>query len=217
MSHSDAHADDAARWMTFAELAASRGTSKRAAVTLVRRHGWRRERNNEGHVIALVPLTWTDGATADATDSEAHGEAHSEAHADAFHTRALAAMEDALVALREAHAGETATLSARLADAAGRADALQDRLTAAEEAIAAERGRADRAEQGREGERERADTLRDLLDAAQAELVASRETEDRARAQAHAAQDEASALRQAEVARRARGLVARLKAAWRRE
>jgi hypothetical protein len=196
--------------MTFAELAASRGTSKRAAVTLVRRHGWRRERNNEGHVIALVPLTWTDGVAAKATNSEARGEADSEAHADAFRAQALAVMEDALAALREAHAGETAAIGARLADAESRADTLQDRLADAEEAIAAERRRADRAEAGRDDERERAAGLSNRLTVAEAAL-------DRALAEAHTAQDAASERRQADAARRARGRWARLRAAWRGE
>lgn len=44
---------DGARWMTFAELAKTLGVSKDSAVTLVRRHGWRRQRDNRGHVIAL--------------------------------------------------------------------------------------------------------------------------------------------------------------------
>jgi hypothetical protein len=47
-----------ARWMTFRELAEARGISKTSAASLVRRHGWRRQRDNEGHVRALVPLTW---------------------------------------------------------------------------------------------------------------------------------------------------------------
>ena len=46
------------RWMTFKELAEARRISRLSAATLVRRHGWRRQRDNRGHVIALVPLTW---------------------------------------------------------------------------------------------------------------------------------------------------------------
>jgi hypothetical protein len=60
--------------MTFAELAEARGTSKRAAVVLVRRHGWRRQRNNAGHVIALVTPAWTEPTAGDG------GEGHSERH-----------------------------------------------------------------------------------------------------------------------------------------
>jgi ABC-type sugar transport system substrate-binding protein len=68
-----------------------------------------------------------------------------------------------------------------------------------------------RAEARAEGERARADALRDRLDVAQAEL---RQAADQARQEA---QDAAEALLQAEAARKARGLVARLWDAWRRE
>ena len=44
-----------ARWMSFAELAKARGISKLSAAALVRRHRWRRMRDNRGHVLALVP------------------------------------------------------------------------------------------------------------------------------------------------------------------
>ena len=47
--------DEPARSMTFAELAAARGISRATAITLVRRHGWRRQRDNQGHVIAQSP------------------------------------------------------------------------------------------------------------------------------------------------------------------
>ena len=55
-----ADGENAARWMTFAELGAVRGISKASAIKLVRRHGWRRQRDNQGHVRALVPLTWAE-------------------------------------------------------------------------------------------------------------------------------------------------------------
>lgn len=45
-----------AKWLTFKELADLRRISKDSAVSLVRRRGWRRQRDNEGHVRALVPL-----------------------------------------------------------------------------------------------------------------------------------------------------------------
>ena len=95
---SEPHAFDA-RWMTFADLAAIRGTSKRAAVTLVRRHGWRRQRNNEGHVIALVPLTWATPEQAYkepyGTTSQALSEAHKEANTAAFEVALTVATERA--------------------------------------------------------------------------------------------------------------------------
>ena len=226
--------DEGGKWLTFAELAATRGTSKRAAVMLIRRHGWRRQRNNAGHTIALVPPMWLQRTTDDADGngdghSTRHGSGHSDGHAASFHARALAALEDAMSSLRDAHtdevsalqaahAGETAALRDRLDDMrrdldAARAEtqrvqddaaartsaalALADRTLAQ---LADADGRADRAEA-------RADALQDRLAAAEADA-------DRARAQAHTAQDE---LRQADVARRARGRWARLRAAWRGE
>lgn len=113
-----------ARWMTFADLAAIRGTSKRAAVTLVRRHGWRRQRNNEGKVIALVPLTWTPPEQAHkepsgSTFDEALSEAHKEANAAAFETALTAATERAKRAEQRAdEANRRADVAIALADRA---------------------------------------------------------------------------------------------------
>jgi hypothetical protein len=91
--------------MTYEALAQARGTSRRAAVVLVRRHKWRRQQNNDGHTIALVPATWATAQT-DKVDAP-----HSDAN-DAGH--AVAVFERALEALREAHAGERAALQAAL-------------------------------------------------------------------------------------------------------
>jgi chromosome segregation ATPase len=327
--HREAHGDDA-RWMTFQELAAIRGTSKRAAVTLIRRHGWRRQRDNQNRVIALVPLTW---ATTENT-AEAHEAPHSEAHSLPA-GQAYTAFETALAAIEAVHARELATLREQLATAEAarigmqalveqfatemrdaaeerqRADRLNEQVEAlsvevvqtekqaealvgraeraeadrdaakarsdrAEQAIAVERERAERAEQGREGERaradalrdrlnamqeqladahaalqaaesanvravraeqdkeraetaitgerQRADALRDRLDGMQRDLDAARERMqfsqaalDQAQAEARKARDAAEALHQAEADRKARGLVARLRAAWRGE
>jgi hypothetical protein len=48
---------DGARRMTYAELAAVRGTSQPSAERLVRRRGWPRQVGNDGVVRVLVPLT----------------------------------------------------------------------------------------------------------------------------------------------------------------
>ena len=48
---------DGARRMTYAELAAVRGTSQSSAERLVRRRGWPRQVGNDGVVRVLVPLT----------------------------------------------------------------------------------------------------------------------------------------------------------------
>jgi hypothetical protein len=89
--------DEGDRWATFQQLADLRGTSKRAAIMLVRRHKWPRQQNNQKQTIALVPATWAappepdSGGGNRADDSSAH---------------AVVVLEQALQALREAHAGE---------------------------------------------------------------------------------------------------------------
>jgi hypothetical protein len=165
---------DSARWMTFAELAKVRGISKLSATTLVRRHGWRRQRDNQGHVIALVPLTWTNpdvgGQADDLPDKRADNRPDSQGY--------IAAFEAALVTVREAHAGEVSALRERAEAAERRADsecqradsADRDRRTT-EGRVAAAEARADRAEQANAGERANVDALRDRLSAMQAQLA----------------------------------------------
>ena len=120
---------DSARWMTFAELAKVRGISKLSATTLVRRHGWRRQRDNQGHVIALVPLTWTNpdvgGQADDLPDKRADNRPDSQGY--------IAAFEAALVTVREAHAGEVSALRERAEAAERRADSECQRADSAAE------------------------------------------------------------------------------------
>ena len=109
---------------------------------------------------------------------------------------------------------EVRTEHNRAAEERARERADRDRVQAALDAAVAdirtERSRADRAEQGRDGERARADALRDQLDALQAELGTLRTQ--------HTATVEALKTAEAQqAARRASGVLARLKRAWRRE
>src|SRR5689334_8994058 len=52
--------DTSARWISFADLAARRGISRASASKLVRRHGWRRQTDNQGRVLILVPAEALD-------------------------------------------------------------------------------------------------------------------------------------------------------------
>ena len=52
--------DQEARWISFNDLAALRGISRASASKLVRRHGWRRQTDNQGHVLILVPAEALD-------------------------------------------------------------------------------------------------------------------------------------------------------------
>ena len=75
--------------------------------------------------------------------------------------------------------------------------------------------RADRAEADRNAERERADALRGQIEAMQTQLAAEESAADQARQRAEEAVQVADALRRAEEARQGRGLLVRLRAAWR--
>jgi hypothetical protein len=185
--------DVAARWMTFAELASVRRTSKRAAVTLVRRHGWRRQRNNEGHVIALVPLTWADQAEAEGVPGEPHVDTPRGPHGEAHNT----AFETALAAIEAAHASEVASLRAQV-DTSEQARIAMQTL--------ADRSLAQLADTTAE-----ATTLREAIEGLRAKIGRAEDERDRARGDAQAAQDAAAELRLAAEARKARG---RLRRAW---
>ena len=260
-SYTEADADGA-RWMTFKELAALRGISKLSAVSLVRRHGWRRQRDNQGHVRALVPAAWTESQA----DNQSHMQPEDEADNQADTRTYAATFETALAAIEAAHAGEVAVLRdqldaaergrlsaqtmadqamAMLADATAqverveqavageraRADALRAKAEEAAATIVAERTRADHAEAALGAERTRASTLRDKVEVLQAEAVEAEakaeqaeERGDRAQAELERARaagiealQTAEALRQAEAERKARGLLARLRAALRGE
>jgi len=182
---------DSARWMTFAELGAARGISKASAIKLIRRHGWRRQRDNQGHVRALVPLTWAEREGDGEPDSPAGSPPDVSPDAGVV-AGALAALKTAVMTLRE------------------QLDAANARAERAET-------RADRAEASITGERQRADVLRDRLDAAKAQVAAAEAAAEQERAEAQVAQDAAEALQRADDARRARGLLSRLRAAWRGE
>ena len=203
---SAADTGDGARWMTFAELAEGREISKASAIKLVRRHGWRRQRDNRGNVIALVPLTWARDTVEQGGDSPRDN--RPDDTADSSQSTIL--LEAAISALREQQEHERAALR---------------------EQIDREGARAVRAEQGRDAERVRVDELRDRLDDLQRRLAAAEaegneltvETAQltaqlkQARAETQEAAQDTAKLRQAEAERRARGLVARLRTAWRGE
>jgi hypothetical protein len=106
------------RWMTFAELGQSRDINRASAIKLVRRHGWRRQKDNEGHVRALVPVTW---ATADdARESDSTAGRTKDSTADM--SRAISALYTAVTAFREqlGHERARAEAAERRADQAER-------------------------------------------------------------------------------------------------
>jgi hypothetical protein len=192
------------RWVSLRELAELRGISQHSAARLVRRHRWRRQTDNRGHVLALVPIEALD-RPAD-TPSAGTGPAPG---------LSSAAVETVLAALREAHAAELArvtervtradaqiehlreTLAAVQADRAasearaeGRIDALivghREQIVAIEAKLTAETARADdlqgrlvEAEQVKEAARKRAHELANRMMRLEAEAEEGRETKER--------------------------------------
>jgi hypothetical protein len=99
--------------------------------------------------------------------------------------------------------------------------ALSAEVVRAEKQAEAAVGRAERAEAGRDSERARAEALRTTIDKLKAEQALITEMHARelavARHDAQAGQQAAAELRRAEAERKARGPLARLRAAWRGE
>ena len=196
-------------WLTYAQAGEHLGLSPEAVRHRARRSGWRTQPGNDGRTLVLIPdaevidvrprptvhtAVQAPVRTPDHQNEIARANARAEraeARADEAMQRADAADADRRSAI--ALADQTVSL---LTDAVARADR-------AEAAVAAERGRAE--------------ALRDRLDGMQEQLAAEVEAADQARRQAQAAQDNAEILREAEAARKGRGRLARLRAAWRGE
>jgi hypothetical protein len=188
----DMGADDAAdgQWLTHAEIAAMRGISTASAIKLALRHRWRKQKDNRGTLRCLVPGDFI-------------GQQH-EARADARVVSRADAGADLSTAYQEAKEAYQQALKAKA-----------EQIAALEDQLAHERTRADITAAER-------DDLRNKLADAQAELAAAQDQAEETNARAVAAEiaqaeaeADAAELRQAEAERRARGLVARLKAAWR--
>ena len=175
------------KWITKAELAAVRGIDLASASRLIRRRGWRRQPGNDGRIRVLVPVDFL----ASPTDGPSNGPMDSPADEA---TPAPPVPADVQTDAAPAPSDIEADIKALRHDLTV---LFEQKMTAAE-------ARAERAEAALAGERSRADVLRERLDTLTGELREAQET--------------ASALRQTgEVARRARGLLARLRAAWRGE
>jgi hypothetical protein len=84
--------------VSFAELAEARGIEEASAIRLVRRRHWRRQRDNQGYVRALVPETWLSGQEDRSPDDPGDNPPDT------------TPFQAALTALRDAKDGEIATL-----------------------------------------------------------------------------------------------------------
>jgi hypothetical protein len=154
---------DGARRMTYAELAAVRGTSQASAERLVRRRRWPRQVGNDGVVRVTVPLTEAKNPRGSAVS----GLAPDNTDAPPGHVRMSPLTSP----------GQSAPADPRTVRALETAiEALREQLTKADQRAEAERGRADRAERHLEDEQKRVDELRTALsDAVAAERIAAGE------------------------------------------
>jgi chromosome segregation ATPase len=100
---------------------------------------------------------------------------------------------------------------------AGALAALEGAVAGLREQLDAANGRAERADAALTAERARADGLRDRLNAQSDDLSFVKAALDRTQAEARAARERAEALQREDKARKARGLLARLRAAVRGE
>lgn len=221
-------------WMTYGQLSMARTITRRAAVRLSQRHGWRRTQGNDGLARILVPQEWLKPA--DRARDVAGDDAPPRASDDAGNVANVVATAIAPLVVRaeraEAEAdrmrverdrerdrGDVATARAEKAEAGretaeARADALRGELETLRGQITARQ----------DTERVRADALRDRVDDlgaklgdAQAELAAAQDAAERAGTQAEAAQHGEREAKRALEAAGAGGRWARLRRAWRGE
>ena len=208
----DGTTGEAGRWLSYAELAEARGITRKAAARLTLRHRWRRQPGNDGAVRVWVP----DG---DMTHRQTPRHAPTAMTAPDIEAALTAANSRADAALAVADRA-----LAQLAEAQARADRLDLLVQTERGRIVAIEAKAAAAEQGREAEQARADEMRGRLDDfaakltdAQAELAAAQEATKASSAEVLMLARKVNEAAEADAERRARGLLARLRAAWRRE
>jgi hypothetical protein len=178
------------QWLTYGQLAEARQIGRRAAVRLAQRHHLRRQPGNDGAVRVWVPADM-----AASSPFRPFPPATPEADADADTDDTLAADATPFHALA----------LAVLEDALRSADARADAAIALADKLASEL-----ADAGDRSER----LARDLADA-KGDLSFIRAALDRTQAEARAARERTEALQRENDARKARGLLARLRAAVR--
>jgi hypothetical protein len=201
----------AAAWLTYAQVGERFAMSPEAARQRARRLRWRTQPGNDGRTLVLVPESTAvqPRGPPDRTAKQAPVQPPEIARLSGLLDRAHERVDKAE---QRADAADTARCAAEAL-----AERERERTDDERQGRARAETRADRAEAAIAGERQRADVLRDRLDAVQAQVAAAEAAAQEGRVGAQAAQDAAEALRRADDVRKARGLVARLRAAWRGE
>ena len=187
------------RWLSYTELAQARGISTASAIRLAFRCKWRRQDGNDGTVRVAVPVDEARPST-EVVDSDADSVGRDIG-------QVVGLLETAATMLRERGEAADGMLAALHANA-------EEALARAEAATATERQARRQAEIARTDAEARLAQFREDLERFSREAEARFTAEQIAR---ETAQAEAEQLRQENQARRDRGLLARLRAALRRE
>ncbi len=190
---------DDVRWLSYGELGQVRGISTASAIRLVFRRKWRRQDSNDGTVRVAVPVDEANpqGEVAD-NDGDGVGRDIGQV---------VGLLETAAAMLRER--GEEADVMVAALHATA-----EEALARAEAETTTEREARRQAEGARAAAEAQLSEIREGFERERREAEARRVTEQAAREKAEA---EAARLRQENQARRDLGLLARLRAALRRE
>jgi hypothetical protein len=190
---------DDLRWLSYRELGQTRGLSTASAIRLAYRRKWRRQDGNDGTVRVAVPVDEANPQR-EVADSDGDGVGRDIG-------QAVSLLETAAAMLRERGEEADVMLAALNANA-------EEALALAEAETVTEREARRQAEGARADAEARLSKVREDVERVSREAEAQRMTEQVAREKAEA---EAAQLRLENQARRDLGLLARLRAALRRE
>ena len=190
---------DDVRWLSYSELGQVRGISTASAIRLVFRRKWRRQDGNDGTVKVAVPVDEANPQR-EVADNDGDGVGRDIG-------QVVGLLETAAAMLRER--GEEADVMVAALHATA-----EEALARAEAETVTEREARRQAEGARAAAEAQLSQVREDFERERREAEARRVTEQAAREKAEA---EAARLRQENQARRDLGLLARLRAALRRE
>ena len=190
---------DDVRWLSYSELGQVRGISTASAIRLVFRRKWRRQDGNDGTVKVAVPVDEANPQR-EVADNDGDGVGRDIG-------QVVGLLETAAAMLRER--GEEADVMVAALHATA-----EEALARAEAETVTEREARRQAEGARAAAEAALSEIREDFERERREAEARRVTEQAAREKAEA---EAARLRQENQARRDLGLLARLRAALRRE
>ena len=190
---------DDVRWLSYSELGQVRGISTASAIRLVFRRKWRRQDGNDGTVKVAVPVDEANPQR-EVADNDGDGVGRDIG-------QVVGLLETAAAMLRER--GEEADVMVAALHATA-----EEALARAEAETVTEREARKQAEGATAAAEAQLSQVREDFERERREAEARRVTEQAAREKAEA---EAARLRQENQARRDLGLLARLRAALRRE